>query len=100
MGPEIGTLRKPFVKQSGVKSYQWTTSLACKLYSSFPFGKRTGSHLEEYIEPEIVVLGIWLAELPTTSTFIPSNRMCKMALLKIAKWTLSTCPLRVVEVDK
>lgn len=102
-GPEIGTLRKPFVKPSGVNSHQWTASLASMLYASFPFGKTMSSRLEEYMEPENVVLGIWLAEQNClhTSSFIPSHGTPKMALLKIATpWKLSKYPPRVEEMDK
>lgn len=67
----------------------------------FALGKTTGSHLEEYIGPEIVLLGTWLAELPVHLHTVSNRGMPEMALLKIATcWKLSRCPLRVEEVDK
>lgn len=48
------------MKPSGANSYHWISALACILYtSSFPSGKTASSHLAEYVEPEIVLLGIW-----------------------------------------
>lgn len=64
-------------------------------------GKTTGSHLAEYIGPEIVPLGTWLADCLCTSTFVSNHGMPEMALLKIAThWKLSRYPLRVEETDK